>query len=422
MSRDSDGSIGCLIAISFWLIVGVINGLISIFDYLTGLPIDSLAKIIIWGSLGMLIVFTIIILIYARKFYRFSNLLDDKLRDRENKVSWRERELTKQQDILNERELQLKALIKSTTPFKDVADMAETIELSIFSDTENNLRTKSRPAYKAAEEVKRMRGRLKDVVTQSKENAYKLHFILKAFPDLEYYLDNEDVSAITEFSSIAEFENDRDKTRDYLSDEEFRKLSTSERNQLALDRYIQNRNKSKWMIGRDYELSCAWLYEQKGCHVIRNGIEAKLNDHGRDLIITNPANTVIWIVQCKYWASSFEIHENVIMQLFGSKVAFDIENNLYPTQTKAVLMVPNFSVITDTAMKFAKNLGVEVIRNDMTDYPRIKCNVNGESKIYHLPFDQQYDRTKIEKSGEFYAKSIVEAESKGFRRAMRHQF
>ena len=46
---------------------------------------------------------------------------------------------------------------------------------------------------------------------------------------------------------------------------------------------------------------------------------------------------------------------------------------------------------------------------------------NGE-KIYHLPFDQQYDKTKLEKKyGEFYCKTVKEAEDSGFRRAFRHQ-
>lgn len=50
----------------------------------------------------------------------------------------------------------------------------------------------------------------------------------------------------------------------------------------------------------------------------------------------------------------------------------------------------------------------------------IKCNIgsNGE-KIYHLPFDQQYDKTRIDKKGEFYAKTTEEAEKKGFRRAFK---
>jgi hypothetical protein len=39
---------------------------------------------------------------------------------------------------------------------------------------------------------------------------------------------------------------------------------------------------------------------------------------------------------------------------------------------------------------------------------------------YHLPFDQQYDRTIVHADrGEFYAQTIAEAEKKGFRRAWR---
>jgi hypothetical protein len=58
----------------------------------------------------------------------------------------------------------------------------------------------------------------------------------------------------------------------------------------------------------------------------------------------------------------------------------------------------------------------------LADYPRIKCNVArpaGE-RIYHLPFDQQYDATVIEPDrGEFYAWTTTDAEPKGFRRAWR---
>ena len=58
-------------------------------------------------------------------------------------------------------------------------------------------------------------------------------------------------------------------------------------------------------------------------------------------------------------------------------------------------------------------------------YPMIKCNINQRSKekIYHLPFDQQYDRAKIDMNkGEFYASSVSEAEEAGFRRAKRFKF
>lgn len=77
--------------------------------------------------------------------------------------------------------------------------------------------------------------------------------------------------------------------------------------------------------------------------------------------------------------------------------------------------------LSDTAIKFANALGVKVIEEKpLEKYPLIKCNVgtSGE-KIYHLPFDQQYDRTLIKNQGEFYASTVNEAESKGFRRAFR---
>lgn len=55
-------------------------------------------------------------------------------------------------------------------------------------------------------------------------------------------------------------------------------------------------------------------------------------------------------------------------------------------------------------------------------YPCIKCNiskVDGE-RIYHLPFDQQYNHTKIEpKTGELYVATVKEAELNRFRRAWR---
>ena len=58
----------------------------------------------------------------------------------------------------------------------------------------------------------------------------------------------------------------------------------------------------------------------------------------------------------------------------------------------------------------------------LSDYPRIKCNVarrTGE-RIYHLPFDQQYDTTVVERQqGETYVAACAEAEGLGFRRAWR---
>ena len=53
-------------------------------------------------------------------------------------------------------------------------------------------------------------------------------------------------------------------------------------------------------------------------------------------------------------------------------------------------------------------------------YPMIKCNISSNgNKIYHLPFDQQYDKTLIRNVGECYVSTVKEAEEKGFRRAFR---
>ena len=54
----------------------------------------------------------------------------------------------------------------------------------------------------------------------------------------------------------------------------------------------------------------------------------------------------------------------------------------------------------------------------------IKCNINPSTRerIYHLPFDQQYDRAVIGAiPGECYVGTADEAEAKGFRRAFRHR-
>mgnify|MGYP002679159756 FL=1 len=78
--------------------------------------------------------------------------------------------------------------------------------------------------------------------------------------------------------------------------------------------------------------------------------------------------------------------------------------------------------MSDAAKEFAKCLEIKVVENDkIKEYPMIKCNINEKNngKIYHLPFDQQYDNVKIDKEGEFFAMTVQEAEEAGFRRAKR---
>ena len=79
--------------------------------------------------------------------------------------------------------------------------------------------------------------------------------------------------------------------------------------------------------------------------------------------------------------------------------------------------------LSDIAKNFATALDIEVQEDfPFQKYPCVKCNVSRrkEEKIYHLPFDQQYDRTLIEEErNERYVETVSEAEELGFRRAWR---
>jgi hypothetical protein len=139
------------------------------------------------------------------------------------------------------------------------------------------------------------------------------------------------------------------------------------------------------------------------------------------------------IIQCKYWAKHKTIHEKYVYQLFGTTVEFFIDketiscNNHYEKFNQSLKnesIKPVFVTsigLSETALKVADILSVEVRQNvPLNDYPQIKCNVSTTTneKIYHLPFDQQYDKVIIEpEKGEFYAKTVKEAEKMGFRRS-----
>jgi hypothetical protein len=79
--------------------------------------------------------------------------------------------------------------------------------------------------------------------------------------------------------------------------------------------------------------------------------------------------------------------------------------------------------VSAEAKEFARILQVQIIENyPLQKYPSIKCNVSRRinEKIYHLPFDQQYDKTIIEEErNERYIETVREAEDSGYRRAWR---
>ena len=114
------------------------------------------------------------------------------------------------------------------------------------------------------------------------------------------------------------------------------------------------------------------------------------------------------------------IHEKHLFQLFGTTVHYKLANP--GVQVTPVLATT--TSLSEIATEVARVLGIRVDAIQLpSSYPMIKCNVNlsTKEKIYHLPFDQQYDRTQVSRPGECYVEMVKEAEHRGFRRAWRHQ-
>lgn len=296
---------------------------------------------------------------------------------------------------------------------------------------------KKNPAPISAEKVREISKEKRTLTRQLLMARYQIKFYESMFPFITEFndesIDEQLLSAISESQQDDESPNE-DPVKSFLAPGEWANLSSAERNQRALERYLKMRIKSSYRLGRDYERYVGYLYENMGYKVDYYGIKEGFDDLGRDLICKRKGETRI--VQCKYWASHKEIHENHINQLFGTTVKFYIDNvanqeaffssSLFPEllhQGNIKPVIYTSTKLSDTAKKFALALGVEIIENQpLRDYPLIKCHINKQTgeKIYHLPFDQMYDRTILEsKAGEFYASTCLEAEAKGFRRAWR---
>lgn len=294
------------------------------------------------------------------------------------------------------------------------------------------LETKSHPAKKAAEMVKEIRSEKRLLEQKSRMLKYTLDYYESLFPVLKEYADDglEELSNyINDNSARNLFDIDYDPAYDWLSSDEYKNLSHIERYQRALDNYLK-KNKSNWLIGKDYERYIGYSYEMQGYSVIYQGIKLRFEDLGIDLICQKPNE--ILLIQCKNWKQKKLIREASVNQLFGTSVKFTLEK-FYKDQQIPFLFTDIFSnfnikpmLITSTqlsgvAKNFANALGIIVKENiPYAKYPIIKCNINritGE-KIYHLPFDQQYDNTIIElDKNEYYVNTVAEAEKLGFRRA-----
>lgn len=308
-------------------------------------------------------------------------------------------------------------------------------------ELEKYLKYKKHPAYTAAENVKNIKQEKRELLKENKIVSYKITYLEKLFPWLSDLIadDENDEIPVRIDDDITDDDNE-DRVKNFLTPEEYKSLPSVQRNQMALDRYLKNRNKSKWAIGRDYEMYVGHLYEQAGYTIEYKGILDGFEDLGRDVIAKK--GDEVCIIQCKHWAQYKVIHEKHIFQLFGTTMEYWIKNFRNRMKPKSFEEFAKFlnenklrpifftsTSLSDKAKEMANALSVEIKENEpLGEFPRIKCNINSDefsspTKIYHLPMDQQYDRTIIgNRSGEFYAFTVKEAEDAGFRRAFKHRF
>ena len=288
-----------------------------------------------------------------------------------------------------------------------------------------NLRNKSHPAPKASDEVSAARAERRAYKERVKFLEYQLKSYEEYFPFLDDYeeLILDEAVSLSSTANNLEALDDADPVLLFVPKADYDHLASAERNQLALDRYLI-KALSPAAVGRSYERYLGYLHECEGWEVEYHGIIEGYADLGRDLVCKK-GNEVL-IVQAKCWSKQKLIHEKHIFQLFGTQQLYLMNHSV------GKLFKPDVSAwfITTTDLSPVARKAADWLTINVKDgfdlsktYPMIKCNINQATreKIYHLPFDQQYDRTKIVPAlGEFYAQSVAEAESKGFRRAWRH--
>jgi|SRR5665213_76538 len=289
------------------------------------------------------------------------------------------------------------------------------------------LQSKKHPAIRSADEVRRIAKEKRISDSRLKQLEYLVRYYESLIPGLNELEEDDIEDVIYELTSGGE--DTADPVSFWISKQEYQILSPAERNQLALDNYWKKK-KSSWVLGRDFERYVGYLYESKGYKVQYHGIEKGLHDLGRDLIARAPHAKEVRIIQCKYWKKEKEIHVNHLYQLFGTTIHYQIyrdstrELSLFEGKDKIISEFWTSAHLDAEAKAVATYLGITVVEGRPLDrsYPCIKCNYSfsrGE-KIYHLPFDQQYDRTKIEdETCECYVATVAEAEAKGYRRAFR---
>ena len=358
-----------------------------------------------------------------RAFLKMKDNLIKEYEEKEKQLNLKERELKKRE---NERQIYWKKKIEdqkvdlemifnsSIKSIPYVAALSSDYVVSQITEMERFLlNRRTTIAHEKEVKIRPIKKACQDIVEEAKIAIYQLEYLRSLYPSLDDILDTE--YRMLPFNLL--IDNNADPVSQWIKKDEYETLTESKRNQLALERYIESRNKTKWQIGRDYELSIGYKYEKKGFTVDYFGSFNGIEDLGRDLIAKQ--DNKYEIIQCKYWSSEKTIHEKHIYQLYGTMLSFAIENKISPKNITGTF-VTNID-FSDMAKKAAKMLGIVLKEHiPFEEFPRIKCNIaiDGE-RIYHLPIDQQYDMVKLTKEGETKVFKVREAEKLGFRRAWR---
>ena len=307
------------------------------------------------------------------------------------------------------------------------AEMYAHKEVEVFQPFVDYFMRKKHQAVSSAQITATLKRETKEKLKQFKQYEYIIKTYESMFPWLE---DFKEIPLENTFKDTREDINeDEEIFSHYLSDNERQTLTKSEKFQRSLDRYTNSWDKSNWQIGLFYERYNGYLKEKDGYKVIMNGAQKRWQDMGIDLIATKDNTTEL--IQCKYWAKDKSIYEKYIFQLFGTTINYISEHydlseydpmDLLAKGTVKPIFITS-TQLSDTARHVSRALHIQLLEGFplQKDYPKIKCNPSSQfGKIYHLPFDQQYDNFQVSQTeGAFYAETIKEAEDKGFRRAYR---
>jgi hypothetical protein len=264
-----------------------------------------------------------------------------------------------------------------------LAEFIAEAEATVDADKLSELKGRYRPARKAAAVVSEIRREKREMKARLKFVEYQLKSYEEYFPFLEEYRDvilDERIPLTSDGDNVNTLE-ESDPVLQLLSREEYDRLSVSERNQRALDSYV-NRSKSNWEIGRMYERYLGFQAESGGRRVTFNGAVSGYADFGRDLICRK--GTVVEIIQAKCWSHTKTIHEKHVFQLYGTCVHYRLENpgvEVHPILTTTTQLSEAAQIVAKALLVRVENVPLE------KRYPMIKCNINPHTKerIYHLP-------------------------------------